>query len=492
MAQQDKVLKEMADEAGIPYTGAVDQPEQDPEVTRNDMGDWLFTWETDNGEYLRISCYDVAVDGTELQAQITVAHKKHKGAKPRTLLSRKRWVVRSSSSTSNLFRELNRWKMETDWHTHLTYVSDYLEHNFESGEPFLWLDEVEDPGPVSYLIEPLVQADEHTLIGARGGSLKSYTALALCLTAATGVTIIPDVHYRSEQPVKCLYLDYETNKTTHRRRLHQLAKPRGISVPKQAIGYKRMFAPLAQLKSEIRRLIAAQGIQLVVVDSVGRAVGGETVAESEVQAYYNAAAGLGATVLSIGHTSKTNTETVAGNSQWENQARSMWIFEAATEHGSNSVVVGMHHRKVNEGGLLPSMTYVVSFDQSGSVAYATATDEDVQQMQGVDLKTAIRIFLAEQPNSTAREISEALGKTDRRILNVLNRWAGELWSSDGGRPAKWLLIHPMNTPGEPSKGGDIIYPPTPVAHGGSEKRRHEEYRRPYKDGEDEDVKVLDF
>lgn len=485
----DEVLKEMADDAGIPYEGSVEVPDPEPEVTRNVVGDYLFTWITDNGEYLRITCADVGFTKGELQCRASVAYKKHKGAQPKTLMSRQRWIIESTSSRNSLITELKRWKISDlieRWHALLTSVSTYFEDNYETGDPLVWLDEVEDPGPLKYLVEPLIQAGEHTLVGARGGSLKSMTALSVCLTLVSQRTIIPGLEPRTDKPLRCLYLDYETNKSTHRRRLNLIAKAKGITIPPKLIGYKRLNTPLVQMKTELQRLIAIEKFEFVVVDSVGRAVGGETVGEADVQAYYNACSAFNVPIMSIGHTSKGNGDTVAGNAQWEFQARSMWIFEAAREHGSNSIVVGMHHRKVNEGELLPSLTYAVSFNDRG-VSYAQADDRDVEQLSGVDLKTSIRIFLAEHPNSTAKEISDGLDNFEgsvERINNVLRQWAGNLWKSDGAkRNAKWLLLTPVSNQ---LVRGDIkttsLY-----THPVSNEKKEEAVRMPYRENDDDPV-----
>ena len=466
----DEVLQDMADAAGIPYSGATEQEQPEPQIDRTVTGDYLFTWETNNGEYVRVKCADVAFVKSEMHTRLSVQYKSHKGAKPRTLLSRKRWIPESNSSTSSQYTELNRWKgVSLDWPAILTWVATYFEDNFETGDPLVWLDEVTDPGPLSYLVEPLVQLNEHTLVGAKGGSLKSMTALGVTLSLATGETIIPGLTPR-EKGVKCLYLDYETNAATHKRRLLGLAKAKGLDIPTGLIGYKRLTTPLVQMKSELQQLIALQGFQFVVIDSVGRAVGGETVGEADVQAYYNACSAFNATVMSIGHTSKGNGETVAGNAQWEFQARSMWIFEAAREHGSNAVVIGMHHRKVNEGELLPSLNFAVTFGETGGISYSSAEAEDLSQLTGTDLKTAIRIFLLSNPNSTAREIAEALDKSEPRVANVLKSWAGREWQSDSGRPAKWIVLHGVNSP---VNGDGNIEPPIRGSYISPNSRGHE-------------------
>lgn len=486
----DEVLQEAADAAGIEYNGAVAQPEPELEASRNEMGDYLFTLETLNGEFYRFKCIDVGFVRAELQCRLSVQYKKHKGDKPRTLLSRKRWIFESNSSTSQLFTELNRWKaIIANWPALLTQISSWFEGNFETGDPFVWLDEVEDPGPLSYLLDPLIQDGEHTLVGARGGSLKSMTALAACLSLATGTSIIPGLNPRRK--VKSLYIDYETNASTHKRRLLQIAKAKGLNIPPGMIGYKRLSSPLVQLKTELRQLVKLQEVELIVVDSVGRAVGGETVGEADVQAYYNAISGLDVTCMSIGHTSKSSAETVAGNAQWEFQARSMWIFEAAKEHGSNAVVVGMHHRKVNEGELLPSLNYAVTFGD-GAVSYATAETEDVQQLHGVDLKTAIEHYLRDNPNSTAKEVAEGLDNfsgTPERISNVLRTWAGRTWQSDGAkRNAKWVLLTGVSNPLERSRGENPYrVSPTPITNG-VDRNKGVSNRLPYK----EDDGDLDF
>ena len=432
----NEAARQLADEAGIPYVGAVEQ-ENLPEVTRNDIGDYLFTWTSLTGEYVRFTVTDITITAQKYNCYLTVQFKRDRTAKVKTLLSSKNWDIRSNSSTNAQFTALNRWKVTADWHSYLTQVADHLEKNFESGDPFVWLDEVVDPGPVKYLINQFIPAGEHTLIAADGGSLKSMTALACCLSLATGRAIIPGLN-PVDTPCKSLYLDYETNASTHRRRLAALAKAVGVTVPAGMIGYKRMSVPVVQQKDDIRRLIKAQGIGFVVIDSAGRAVGGETVAEEAVQSYFNAVAAWDTTSLTVAHKSKANTSGPAGNAQWRNQARSYWELEATREHGANEVILGIHHEKVNEGDLLQSLSYTVTFAED-AVSYAVSSPEEKQALRNIDLWEQIRLYLSNNPNSTASQIAEGVDKSEKRVGNVLRQHRGTEWISDGLRPAKWVL-----------------------------------------------------
>lgn len=453
----DEALQEFADEKNIPYTGAVEQ-ENLPEVTRSEVGDYLFTWRTSNGEYIRLAISDITVASQKFNCYLTVQYKKTSGAKVKTLLSSKHWDIRSNSSTNTQYTALNRWKIQSDWHSHLTFVADHLENNFESGDPFVWLDEVTDPGPVKYIVDRLIPEGDHTLIAADGGSLKSMTALACCLSLATTTAIIPGLHPVGT-PCKSLYLDYETNASTHRRRVASLAKAKGVEVPVGMIGYKRMTVPITQQKEDLRRLIKTQGICFVVIDSAGRAVGGETVSEEAVQSYFNAVSAWGVTVVTIAHKSKANTSGPAGNAQWRNQARSYWELEATREHGANEVILGIHHEKVNEGDLLQSLSYTVTFAE-GAVSYAESSPEEKQALQNIDLWEQIRLFLANNPNSTASQIAEGVDKSEKRVGNVLRQHKGTEWVSDNQRPAKWVLTSKFYTPVYTPRGEQgSEYPP---------------------------------
>jgi hypothetical protein len=122
----DDVLKEAADEAGIPYEGSVEAEVDEPEASQSTAGDYLFTWETKSegeSEFLRVQIADVTIVPDHTYCEITVKHKRSKRSKIKVLLAGKRWDIKSTSSTESQVRALNRWKIDIDWNERLTWVA---------------------------------------------------------------------------------------------------------------------------------------------------------------------------------------------------------------------------------------------------------------------------------------------------------------------------------------------------------------------------------
>jgi hypothetical protein len=206
--------------------------------------------------------------------------------------------------------------------------------------------------------------------------------------------------------------------------------------------YKRLYAPLTDASDEIRKLIAAHGFQLVVIDSASRAVGGETIDESMVMPYFNAAASWGVTVLTIAHKAKDPaSKGPAGAAQWYNQARSYWEVEKDQIEGDDIVRIALRHEKSNNGRLYRPIGFRVEFSENAVRFHHSDAAESIAIRAKLPPLERVIADLRESPNSTIREIADRTGLSANHTGNVLRMSEGRHFRGTADRyNRRWALL----------------------------------------------------
>ena len=210
-----------------------------------------------------------------------------------------------------------------------------------------------------YLCFPLLIKGEVNLIYGPGGSSKSYLATLLALLVQAGHT-----HAGMQAaPGQVLYLDYETSLEEINDRASLLQA--GIGLEDQSFFYRRCSQPVADDIEWIQRKVIDAGIDLVIVDSVRAALGagGQGDASDSAIRYLTALRSLRVTSLSIDHVPKSDlAEGPYGSVFKFNYARNIWELKKHADPGSNKIVVGLYHRKLNNGGLLKPFGLTWTFE----------------------------------------------------------------------------------------------------------------------------------
>jgi hypothetical protein len=184
------------------------------------------------------------------------------------------------------------------------------------------------PPPV-YLVEGLIPEHKVVTFFAEGGSVKTWSALALAIAVASGEPWLGK--YRVKRG-KVLYLDYEDGPYEVSRRVHLLSG--GQDVPD--LGYLYGGPQLNQVDDLWKTLgakVKAEGISLVVADSLGAGMPGD--ADENTTAF---AAGMkiagrfteaGCGVLFVHHANKNGG--MRGTSAARDQSDVVFKFEPVSE-----------------------------------------------------------------------------------------------------------------------------------------------------------------
>ena len=327
----------------------------------------------------------------------------------------------STASRRTLAKALSDRVNNVDWYAVIEQTCVMVLENLRIGEPIIDLSTYVPVEQAEYRLEPLLVEKQANLFYGPGGIGKSYLAAFLALLIDipwTAAGFIPE-------PGKVLYLDYEAGANELHERLEGLRRGLDIEVPCQVL-YRFCHQPLASDMAEIQRLIVEHKIELVIVDSVGLACGGEPESAEVVLRYFSALRSFRTTSLSIDHVAKHGQEkTPFGSIYKMNVSRSVWEIKGTQEPGEDKLRLGLFHRKVNRGRLCGPLGLCFNFEEDGSVSVKREDIRDVPELaEGLSLKSRIASELRRGP-MTVKEIADELSSPESTIRVVLNRWKGK-------------------------------------------------------------------
>lgn len=344
-----------------------------------------------------------------------------------------------------------------DWEAMLGIVTNASVKRYRSGDAEVDLTEVtgwrERP---RYLLWPFIESSGDTILFADGGSGKSTVAMLIAVMVATGSELLPQTRIYATGPV--LYLDYEADEITHAERLTAICNgvEPALQIPKGAIIYKRMFAPLHESVDDLIKLIAKYGVTMVVVDSLGRARGGAPEGSDETLRAFNALARLQVPRLLIDHLSKDAIFNGRGHSRpigsiyTHNNARLTWSLTAADSHLDDSLDDGFHsiqliNHKNNNGKLQGRRTYSITYyndnEQRLTGLYVSPLDPstvpDFMKLQ--PLWKRCRSMIQEQGPATSEQLAEWLGAKKSEVERALVAQPNDFWRDNQQGGTYWQL-----------------------------------------------------
>ena len=384
-----------------------------PSVTPIDSG-FNFAW-TDLG--LRVIAERLKEDGSA-ELEFYLANRDGD-----SLLHTAKVSLLSTSSIDTQIRKLKKKADNLPWDDILTQLSDQVKTISRRGEPVeeIWPAE-DDTLEVEYLLKPPLYLNHPAVIFGDYGSLKSLLALA------TAYVVQLPYHdnnlglITAKESTKCLYLDYEDDPSSFRKRWSALE--RGFGKGAMPILYRRMTGTLSDSIEQLQRIIHDKNIGLIIVDSLGPAARGNLNDPEPAIKYHTALRQLGVTSLTLAHTAKeqfTKKRTIFGSVFFTNLARSVWECKAEQETGEDEAVISLKHTKANLSRLHPPLGYRFSFTDN-SIKIVKADLRDTGLSGELPLPWQIKNLLREGP-FTMREIAEVLGKGEDTIKTTLSRMA---------------------------------------------------------------------
>lgn len=202
---------------------------------------------------------------------------------------------------SSLANRLKERVDKIEWRNVLDAVCIGVQHRDDEGEPVVLIGNRPPSIHGGWLVQDFLEPGQNHSLFGDGDVGKSWVSLAMAVTVATGLEVIPG--FRPMSRTVPLYVDYETDAETLERRIQQIARGAGIAAPD--IPYLRLDQPFADCLERVLTVCQEHGVGLVVVDSVEAAMAGSADpggAANEAPARMNQALRrLGLTTLLIDH-----------------------------------------------------------------------------------------------------------------------------------------------------------------------------------------------
>ena len=236
------------------------------------------------------------------------------------------------------------------WEDVLMAVKYHVLNYVREGAPVEDLDTAaEDVTPPEDLIGPVMPLSQATILFGDRGAGKSQTALVFAMAMQLPWYDNPLGLTTPSQPVKPLWLDYETDSDTLRWILKSLQD--GMELGNWPIAYRRCHLPLADDLEAIQAAMGQTGAGALIIDHLGLACGGNLNEDTTAMRFFSALRQLNTTTLLLAHTAKNplGKKTVFGSGFFEAIARSVWELRKDEDASEDELSICLSNTKMNVG-----------------------------------------------------------------------------------------------------------------------------------------------
>jgi len=314
--------------------------------------------------------------------------------------------------------------VKVDWFDLLERFSVRVLAAEREGEPIVLIGRDPRRATTPYLVYPMLQEGQPTILYGEGKTGKSFLAGALAVSLETGQSVLDARDIR--EPVRCLVLDWEASAEDWNDRIAMIAKGRDLEAPH--VAYRHCSTSLPEQVEEVARYVAEHEIALVVIDSVGLAMPGakEGVDSNDgALRLFRAVRELRTTVLLIDHVSKAETEKTSGSARPYgsiykiNLARSLFELRRDESDDPAFAHIALYHRWSNNTSTAPPLGIVVEYGED-TVTFEAEGMVDRLVQRGETQLDQIERVLAPGPMSP-REIADATGISGNQVRPLLAR-----------------------------------------------------------------------
>jgi hypothetical protein len=306
-------------------------------------------------------------------------------------------------------------------------VIDAVLTAWRAGEPLIDLSLGEEVGAVTYAIDPLVPEDTNIYLFGPPSAMKGWITAAMVLCWITHRDMPGGVKVNSNGNDGALYIDYEDSEKELRRRIQWLARGWGITIPPGKLWYKQMWSPIATHINELRKMVKANNIGLVAIDSMGPASGGDINSNEVAIQASNAIRRLSpANRVIIAHISKaerrgdTKDASIIGGIFFDALARGSYKVEKE-DKGDEDYLVGCYQAKLNTGQRKGNVAFRLKFYDQTHTAHLTAANIADMEASYTSLGGSVRdrILMALRDGGMSRK--DLLDKLDGVKQDTLNK-----------------------------------------------------------------------
>jgi hypothetical protein len=311
-----------------------------PEI-KEIAGGYLFVWNSTENVQIKVTRIRGSNDDVKAYLEVSTTapgyqpHLTHGNFNFNAIKTRREWAKYLTE------------QYDIDWEAIFEQLTVYTIERVRRGEPvqeILASDEkIEAP---RYILEPFLIENYPNVFFGDPSSFKSSMAIIIM-----GCVILPwqDNPLRlkvPDRPIRTLLLDWETDLATIK---YQVACfQRGMGLPPIPINYRRCSTPLINDLEQIQNAIVDTKSELLVIDSLGLACGGELNEAGPAIQFFTGLRQLKITSLLLAHNAKnreSNHKSIYGSVYFEAQSRSIWQLTKKQEKGSNELDLCLKNTK---------------------------------------------------------------------------------------------------------------------------------------------------
>jgi len=316
---------------------------------------YYFTWEGKDVKNVAVGVERVRENNrskvVEAEIEVAVDDKKDgTGLKP--IMTHIRTNLLSISARNTLVKAIRDSCFTEEiryypWDTIIHQVCNITLRQLRKGEPVEMLTaDYKDKAP-EYLLFPMLVKNSPTILYAERSSAKSLFAILLSIILTLPWHDNPfDLKISPKDRHTVLYLDWESDgKITGWQKERLLM---GLELGNCDIQYLHCSRPLVDSIDNLLDAIEKSKADVVVIDSLGMAVGDDLNTTAPAFAFWGAVRQLPVTPIILAHTAKDITnrrKTVYGNAYYEAEARGVWELEKIQGYGDDELILSMFHRK---------------------------------------------------------------------------------------------------------------------------------------------------
>jgi hypothetical protein len=306
------------------------------------------------------------------------------------------------------------------------------------GSPVLKLADVEDGVGVQWLLKPVIQRRQTSVLFGDADSGKSMIAAWWSLLLATGM---PGPALIPEQSSGILVLDYETDEYTWRDRLVQICKGMDIAIPEN-IHYRYSSTPVADDIEDLADYVADLDIDCILIDSAAPAVG-EALNGDDTINFFRSLRALGKTNLVIAHVAKeAKQHEIYGSGHWRTQSRANYRVYASRSADTPDLGVILKNTKGNNARRLKDLVYGIHFDENdSSISFKPGNVEDYAELDKTRTISQRLTSALKSGAKTTQELAEDMGADEQSIRTTLNRNKKQFTTFKDDGQSYWGITH---------------------------------------------------
>jgi hypothetical protein len=213
-----------------------------------------------------------------------------------------------------------------------------------------------------------VKSDVVSTCFADGGAGKSTLYTAVCVSGATGKSIVPGL--RVDEVFSSLYVDFEASPDDVIGTAHALARGSNLDPAwQERFIYRRMGGALAENIETIQRIVVEFDVKMVVIDSLVGSAGSDPNDAETARVFFSASSSIpGCAIVGLTHVSKGSEDSPLGSVMYRNLPRIVWQMK----RDEDSNTVGLIPNKINTLGERPKPFALNLEINEDSIRYVSA------------------------------------------------------------------------------------------------------------------------